>query len=102
MNPLCVHKLLMQPSGHILGWWSYRNLQASLAGEVSVLQQRCQLSAGYKRHLSHEQRGGWISGCNVWLAFPSDMMASDCLSMTVGTGADASDAAGALTTGSWL
>ena len=38
----------------------------------------------------------------MWLAFPSDMMASDCLGTAVGAGADALDATGASATGSWL
>ena len=48
----------MRPSGHISGQWSYRSPQASLAGEVSVLWQHCQLLVGCKRHLLCEQRGG--------------------------------------------
>ena len=34
----------------------------------------------------------------MWLVFPSDVMALDCLGMAVGTGADASDATGASAT----
>ena len=60
MNPSCTCKLLMQPLGHISGQWSYRNIQASFAGEVSVSQQHCQLLVGCKRHLSCERRGGLV------------------------------------------